>query len=345
MKRSVATAKTPTWVRFDAYEIVGGYILPRHRARLERRPFPAADGNADVRAAQQLVRAIRGIELHDSGWPRRKPTKGEENALKEFASEYGLLGLLHHQTLSVAFAPRERVVVQDVKGRTVPFAIPYQLRFERARDGWRKRHVIHIEHDVPHDVRLDLDAGAAADDLAEVDTDVFESPRAILLPFAEESTKVQALATGWAPYFPKVPRPEAETYSYPAPGTTAFWKMYAEPVDEVVRAAAALAKIFQRLEPGTGRDLDWLVAPVGLLVRRDPFGLAKQDLATPSLLSALCLAALNATGSGWHLASCDGCSKPFFSRSSQARYCSTRCKRRIQTRRLRRKKAAKGARR
>ena len=108
--------------------------------------------------------------------------------------------------------------------------------------------------------------------------------------------------TGVASILPSVPGAEAETYSYPAPDTRAFWDAYAEPVGEFMQVATLLAITLGGLSavcddwrerkgppssawiiPELGSDLTWLAQssqrhagfdPVnGLIVKQHPVSL------------------------------------------------------------------------
>lgn len=344
MKRTAVPAETPTWCCFDAYEIVEGRVRPR--AGCEPQMFTL--GSLDpLQAAKDLVKAVGGIETHESGWPRRTTTAGEESALKDFARKYGLLGLLHHRTLSVTFAARERLVHGYADGVPVTFDVPYQLRFERTSQGWSDNSAVHYQHYVPHGVDVTPEADVAdGDDLAdEPAPDIFEAARAVVQPFGETPRRVEKLVEAWAPFFPSVPVREAETFAYPAPNSSRFWAMYAEPLDEIARAAVALARIFRSGKTAAVAELDWLAAPVGLLLRPDELGTVRQVVSTPTLLSALCMAAVRAAADGARIVSCEACSALFVSDRYQARYCQPAHARRMQTRRYRASNAKKPKRR
>ncbi len=57
----------------------------------------------------------------------------------------------------------------------------------------------------------------------------------------------EGLPTTWGRFFPDVPEAERDTYPYPAPCGPEFWRLYAEPVEDFLRAAATLYEILDGL--------------------------------------------------------------------------------------------------
>src|SRR5947208_4297865 len=63
----------------------------------------------------------------------------------------------------------------------------------------------------------------------------------------------EPLGRTWARFFPSVPARERERYPYPPPLTEAFWRLYAEPVEDFLDAARALRDALGQIKARTDR--------------------------------------------------------------------------------------------
>ncbi len=236
---------TPTrWPRFDRYIIEAGYIRPAPGAKLTWydpwEPFLEVRGESlgDGAAYHRLLNAVpRDLKM-------RKPDPGQrlkflrpgivdwtvskiwtdsyqdynEQAISDWCSGHGLLGLLPHRLLYAAFRSESN--------------IPVSLERKGGRWMWFKWD--HLARLVGQDWH----------------------PHAMLRSYGRAVR--EPLGSTWARYFPSVPVDQCERFEYPSPDTDEFWRLYAEPVDEFLRVADQLAQCLRSIteipEPRKGRE-------------------------------------------------------------------------------------------
>ena len=139
----------------------------------------------------------------------------------------------------------------------------------------------------------------------------------------------------WARFFPDVPEGGREAYQYPMPVSDQFWGLYAEPVEEFVRAAVILRDALEGLGQGDERSKDIvhsLVFRTSPAIECTPDGGWRQFWVSTSLLGSLGMMVLLDLTEGRRLVRCGVCNGPFVTTSHAARYCSDRCRNTAQKR-------------
>ena len=139
-----------------------------------------------------------------------------------------------------------------------------------------------------------------------------------------------------------MPINQQDTYAYPRPGTDQFWREYAEPEEEFLRAAHLLHRamdgLSQREDPTKLKDgltllamLNDRVAPV--LVMND--GSYRMHWASTSLIGSLAMMMTLDLAESRRFARCEVCNSIFVTTSPEARYCSAKHRRTAQQRNYR----------
>ena len=96
------------WWRFDRYQVRDGYIRPAPRASLEQYDPWKAYWNQTQVPASALVDLVQNVEpkhFLDPWPPTWKPTHDQEFEIARFCEQYGLLGTLLHELLSIRLGP------------------------------------------------------------------------------------------------------------------------------------------------------------------------------------------------------------------------------------------------
>ena len=161
-----------------------------------------------------------------------------------------------------------------------------------------------------------------------------EAPLGVSRRRSKDTIPQAPRTVSWQP-----PEDPAESFLCPSPGSERFWKMYGEPLEEFVRAFTLVGRALKILqgEPveGSYALVDALLAPVGHGIRPRTGDAPAEQILTPTLLSALTMAALRAAGDGRHMKSCDFCGRVYFSEKALRRYCTEGHKRAAQNRAFR----------
>ena len=163
--------------------------------------------------------------------------------------------------------------------------------------------------------------------------------------------KVEKLSQTWARFFPSVPAAESGTYPYPLPGSEAFWRIYAEPIDDFVAAATLLLTAVKFLgevgRAGDGRQGDGgeirgrldmlhrLLAPVAPAVGVTEDGAFRQEWRASTLLGTYAMMALLDLTEQRRPLVCTICGRLFVTKAYQGIYCSATCRQTAQKRRYR----------
>ena len=329
--RALATGR---WWRWTKYELRDGYLRPAPGARLhiydpwklwlQTRPVGRRsdqtdhEGGTPYRALLEMLNKLE-YQRDADGSPEFKPaqldglfgvlTPASEQALLAWCAKYGLLGLLPHRVLQVI----------------LPSEAGYQLQYDRIPIGWQTG-----ENGGGNPFRP------------------IQQPRAVTQPLRGVGIAVEPLTTTWERFFPGVPLSERHEFAYPEPLTDAFWKIYAEPLDDFLSGARALAEVLSSvkaqgipklrvaqdaLRGGWQTVISSLVAAAGLAAPFGKNGRPGLNWIGNSLLASLALMLLEDLSKGRAL-QCP-CGQLFVSHAYQARYCSRRCRWRFEQRRFR----------
>jgi hypothetical protein len=321
------------WYRFDRYEIKGGYICPARGATLTPYEpwdnFLSLSGKAAIKQPYEpLLQLAQQIELdYSAPWPGRLKDDGEEKVLG-WCSRYGLLGTLLHRVETVVLAPKPQVTsISESPSRPRHTC----TRFVRTNPGW-------------------LVEGIVPGYRSKTTPGVF-----LRSSLSDLHLNFERLSETWGSYFPEVPSDERDSYQYPVPFTTDFWKQYAEPLASFVAAAKMLREAVDGIRLVSGRSnlskeqmravvngdaaINALASPARPLFyhagKGYGFGWACHSLlATFSMMvmldlsSARVLECANRT-----------CRRLFVTKTAQAKYCSPTCRGTVQVRKNRRRKA------
>lgn len=154
-----------------------------------------------------------------------------------------------------------------------------------------------------------------------------EAPRVQRVSFTTAKWMDAAIHDVVREYFPAVPADQRATFEIPLPGSEAFWRAYAEPLDEFLHAAVYLDDLRAALKPRRPvKDArTWLEV---LLSDVNPSHAADRgqglSFQAGSLLGYFALMLKSDSASMLALLECAVCGKPFTSANWQARYCSDR---------------------
>jgi AraC family transcriptional regulator of adaptative response/methylated-DNA-[protein]-cysteine methyltransferase len=351
-----------SWWRFSNYELRQGLLQPAPGEQLKSYDLWRAvrmqrAGRLDAPPPHhELLQLLRRLERDG---PRL--SAAARDALLEWCSRYGLLGILHDRVHEISLAPRWEHPAAPIPKERV---WPVRRRYVRASDRWveitdyppgfeeafrqptapprgfpvaRTHHTGHLvaPSRVPKSwrpfalVRAPMHAGSATD-------------------LAVETYERQSLGDTIGRFFPNVEPEHRDTYPYPKPDSPEFWLQYAEPLEEFMRGAArlrdTLADLRDASSPADGDDLALFsnvahlsrglnslhaltaaVRPVLLPVGRARYAYRSS---AASLLESLAMMALldEAAGRGERRCARWGCGLPFTPRTPQAEYCSPRCR-------------------
>jgi hypothetical protein len=359
------TALSGTWWRWTKYELRRGYLRKGRGATLERY-FPL-DRHQHERGGQRgrtppyasLIRLSDRLSYDGKGGL----DAGSTAAIVNWCNEHGLLGVLLHEVQEARFAPRwERArpasasalrLARDVL-QAWPASGERQRTPERTATGRRRAgpqlyltQAIYTrsgagtvrfgEMQRAHGVLADKTARRGA--VAGQGHWTAAQPVVHLHKLATDEWATEPLTTTWARYFPDVPAAERAMYAYPAPYSTAFWRLYAEPMEDFVLAADRLRKAIlaaaRFLDSGDEladapvgpQLLNAIVAPAGpaLLPTDDGY---EQRLVSPSLLGSLALMAQLDLAGRRRIIRCrnDKCRQLVVASNYQTLFCSARCK-------------------
>lgn len=352
------------WVRFGAYEVTCGLIRPYTSSGV--RTYEPWREFTDSLDPESLERSADSLGLSAGSDRKRRLPDAPYQALLALVSEiereggeasealvcrwcagHGLLGLLPHQTHSAFLVPRYEWT--DTGERDGLF--PVQRLISWARGVWTT------------EIRVALDGVVEDADVSRfggepVPADVlpggWTAPVAVFSQIDELRPEPVPLQDAWGRFFPEAS--DKGDFPYPSPSSLAFWRSYAEPLDEFLHAATLFSDAVRGIataqhEADTSgfarhvRILETLAAGASPHLRvEDESGsgpVLSQYWVTPSLLSAYALMALFDVAGGRRLRVCADpkCRMPFRSSAYQGAYCSKRHRSRHTVERHRERKA------
>jgi len=339
---------------------VNGYIRPAKDAHLEQyapwalyRRTAASDEIAEAphRALLELIPTLDRLTIPDS----------TQELIVDWCRRYGLLGILHQETHMAVLAPRWRESMPGMRVHNETKARPVQpvaRRLIRHVRGWDDRSEIGSRlYTSDH-----LDDGELVRQgqqlPAKWQEHGWDQPWSLRRATTGEWLR-QPLAPTWGRFFPDVPEAERETHDYPAPGSPEFWRLYAEPVEEFLHAAATLHRAlnaFQMLTSGPTEDeprvdptsayqavahLDSLFSGVNPVLHFASDGTAHLQWNSASLLGSIAMMAVQDLLAGSRMLVCANtpCGELFLAHKYQAKFCSDRCRRTAQKRAYRQRLA------
>ena len=371
-------AQSGTWWRFSRYEIRDDRLRPAPDATLT--PY---DPWADYQRArlhgrgeppyQSLLSLLDQVTA--SG--RAVLTSVTRDALLDWCAEHGLLGVLPHRAQRMILAARwtdwEDVEEYAIGHSTGPLREPPPLGLADIRPVDYDNYPRVSERDpepyflvpaTPGYVRfgerwvhtLETWGGRrpwpTTNDGDQRDRPVPrnllppEWPRPTLLwsDFQEMDLTTVPLGEAASRFFPGVPPEQRESYAYPKPLTERFWREYAEPIDDFLRAATALReasdataliKKGKRATPRVQKEisedlrvLHALTSPARPVLRLEGDEL-RHGWVTGSLLASFALMLMQDADEGWRVVQCEGCGRVVTTRDSRVRYCSEQCRWRL----------------
>lgn len=345
------TGKSPyegLWWRFERYELRDGLICPAPGAKLEQYSpwdgFNMASPSRSEEPYQRFLGLIDDLKFEPEANGSVRPTADSEARLLAWCSEFGLLGVLVHEAIHVSLAPRWRPS-NFIKGARGELALSPDARtFSRVGGGWQPYGVQFKSE--PFNVVVD-DA-ALLDVLVDpLDAGDTPSPHVILQNIENGLVFKERLNERWSEFFPGVPNGEEETFDYPTPLTVEFWRSYAEPLKDFLRAGIALKRAIvsampPHIEGGeTDSLLSPLLSPIAPTVVPDDNGAPQMVWLCKTLLSSLAMMASIELTSGVKFDRCLVCQRFFTSKSLRGAYCSARCRQTAQKRAYRLRQSSK----
>ena len=339
-----------TWWRFNRYELRDDYVRPAKGAKLEsydpwavywesRSVRRGGAGLAPYESLLELAWLAR-LRLTDLGGHRSLDAETERAVLR-WSSQWGLLGILSHDTELATLAPRWVMRPEELATDRGP--VPLARAYAWGATGWEPKEEL-LYH--PHDSVL---KGITGQDGALVQGELLPDdagpPHALSRVFGEGTWDLRPLGEAWGPYFPDIPEDEQENYPYPEPLSEEFWSVYAEPATTILSLGVFLLDTLQKLNPDYQQgerfiDLALRTAEAdrrlySLLTGVQPaVGEMTPDLRyrrawrTKSLLASFAMMAYLDITDDKRILVCDEDLRPFVSGAYQARYCSERCRRR-----------------
>ena len=248
---SVGMTNSIGWWRFDAYDVVGDtHIAPQPGAKIHyynpiRESEAFWSGKTRKDNALPAYVALANVDLEDP-W-----------AIAEWCSEYGLLGILLHRTLSVGFWPRwskrpPAAILLDDEESQLPDLPDRQATATQSIYQYQRGDYSGTRQ---FDAICDLQSGEHAGEpihedslsrvsksLAASDRYAFQQPHALITdPYTEKPHQV-GIANGYAQFFPYTPgvttwvggqheaARDLEREQYPIPFEEEFFTKYGEPI-------------------------------------------------------------------------------------------------------------------
>jgi hypothetical protein len=330
------------WWRFEQYELRDGHIRPAKGARLERwdpwEEYRAAresrpEGQPPYQRLLQLVNSIPYQPATARAEPVLAPSS--EQSILDWCRQYGLLGILPQRVLQVNVGPRDEPLSDEMKALINHRQDRWprsMYRYVRTCLGWSQ-----------HEIVEPYPAGNAS---AAEGLGTQHQSYALIQRLEDFDWVQEPLTRTWARYFPDVPVDQRETHLYPRPNTKEFWDEYSEPVGDFLEHAASLAHAirFAGVRPLHSQHLpqplvmlNQFAQSVSLALTRKRGGTFEQRWGAPSLLASLAAMAIQDRAACRPILCCHGCGAAFVvaAHQWQAKFCSARCRHRIQKQRQR----------
>lgn len=171
----------------------------------------------------------------------------------------------------------------------------------------------------------------------------------------KEGIQKREIDKEWGRYFPSVPKSEKVSYEYPTPKYEAFWRIYEEPVSEVIQRAFEIRGVMRGLMHETRDEpksityknarhaLNELIAPASASLRVGADGALERVWHYPSLLSALGMRITEDLTGGRVLTTCGNprCGIVFAGERSTVAYCQPSCRTAASKHRAKQQRGAK----
>ncbi|MEO6025581.1 MAG: hypothetical protein ABIR79_01770 [Candidatus Binatia bacterium] len=359
MHESAFEAPAARWARFSRYVIRDGYIRPAPGAEFSTYSpgemyRQATQPDAFEAPHRALLRLRQDLDLRSL-----TPPPKDEASIVKWCERYGLLGLLLQEVEMAVMAPRWSTPPGiHAHGAAQALVNPVARHFTRGVRGWTERSTIWAVF--PRD-RIDDGQLVSASDRAPEQwrTQGWDQPW-VLRRSADGDLVKESLLPAWARFFPDVPEAQRETYPYPSPGGPDFWKLYAEPVEDFLRATAMLYEILESFKSPIARKqlrrrpadtnagatqsaqaahqamakLDHLFSSIHPCLHFTPDGSPQMQWHSASLMGAIAMMAIQDVLAGNRLVVCANhtCNNLFLAASYQARFCADRCRYAVQKR-------------
>ena len=178
-------------------------------------------------------------------------------------------------------------------------------------------------------------------------------PGAVLRDLRTGEIHEESLTETWNRYFPDLSPADLAAYTYPLISSEDFWRIYAEPIAAFMEAARALRDALSplsewrtlsaptALQYATFQRLRELVHAMTVAVRPavlvEEDGELRQTWIAPALLSHLAMNGMQDL-TGGRVRRCADCPVWFTAKHPGARFCSSRCRERVQKQRQRSRK-------
>ena len=348
------------WFRFDQYEVRDGYIRPAPGANLERYdPWQEyfQGWEREKRPVQpylSLDELLKRLDFDRSRYPLPL-TPESEVEVATWCAKHGLLGLLPHTVQGVVLAPRwePSLLTQESSPSEEEWLYPTVESYYRTTTRWRTRiNNLPPRENLPDSSQSGYQKGDLVSDSYLSDYGV--RPGVFLRDLSRSEWRFEPLDRTWAKFFPDVALEERATYRYPRPLSEPFWRSYAEPLADFYDAAKALGGALSLLEESKSTEesgetrflkidggleiLYSLLEPVRPALARAEDGSFLQYWESTSLLGSFAMMAY-ADLTQRRVRRCEACGSLFNSEAHQTRFCSDKCRHRVQKRKQREERA------
>ncbi len=235
------------WWRYSRYIVDEGRLRPASGAKLQSydvwdRCFSAqSDRRPGQSPYESLGRLVRDLE--DPYQPDYGATAEHHQKIAEWCGEYGLLGLLPEQALTIALAPRWQ---WEPDGCGEVSLEAERTSYVRTSTGWAGLRESAEDFAYPRTEITPVAPGAnqgprriweqrQEDQLVPQEyIPHWPAPGVVMQTLRKQTVESQTLGAGLGRFFPDVPPNEHETFTYPCPGTREFWEVYSEPLSDFI---------------------------------------------------------------------------------------------------------------
>jgi len=336
------------WWRYSQYELRGGHICPKPKARFESYDPWADYESSKLRAGESppylsllnLLEEIRGDVRVDKSGQTRSPLKVDsvqapERAIRrilEWTNHYGLLGILPQRVLLVQNSPVRgpswRINSARLGGR-------FEFPFETWKNSVTSRCMV-----FPNATTAILAILPAEEVLADFDSRSIRIDRrgSTKYPPPPRGASAQAPQTSW--FFNTILGP-------------AFWERYCEPLADwffesenlssILGLVASINRPAQKLSDETIGRLNLLLSGTAYQLELCPNNKVLRGMQYPSLMAAFAaMVAQDLDAREKRIVTCPECGILAASSAYRRTYCSKRCAWRARKRRQREKEASEG---